>query len=304
MAGTAVEVGLSGKTLGILGLGLMGGSLARAVKQEAAGVRILGWNRSPASRQQADEAGVFDAICADVGDLLRASDLIVLCVPVLVAVDLMAKHAVELAGRGVVVTDVGSTKADVCGELGPVLSSVGCEFVGSHPICGGEQSGFSASDADLYRDAVVVVTPAAHASGLAVRQVEALWSLVGARVLKMAPDLHDRVLARTSHLPHVAAAALVHTVVREASCPVGLSGSGFVDSTRVASGPEGVWHDIIKSNARAVSGEVRALAEELLRVADLVDAGAFTQLQEWFGVARRARADVLAARAKLADGLE
>jgi prephenate dehydrogenase len=294
---------LEGKTLCILGLGLMGGSLARAIRSEVPGARIVGWNRSEGSRLQALESGVFDVVSADVSEVLCEADLVVLCVPVLVAVELMASHAGLIAGRGVVVTDVGSTKADVCSELELMLSAVGCEFVGSHPICGGEQSGFDASSAALYHDALVIVTPGVHVTRVATRQVTGLWRVVGSRVLEMEPAAHDRVLARTSHLPHVAAAALVHAVAREPACQVGMSGSGFVDSTRVASGPESVWHDILKSNASAVADEVRALSAELTSVASWLERGEFDALRDWLGEARQARGEVLAARTRLFDEL-
>ena len=172
-------------------------------------------------------------------------------------------------------------------------------FVGSHPIAGSEKQGLEAASADLYENALTVVAAAPDAPAEAVARVTALWRSAGSRTCRMEPEDHDRLLARTSHLPHVAAAALAKAIGRDSAETVGaFCGTGFYDSTRVASGSIDMWHDILMTNAPAVAEELRAFKLEVERVYDDLQAGRFGDVAQFLERARAARAELLKGRGR------
>jgi prephenate dehydrogenase len=260
------------ETVAIVGLGLMGGSLGLALRGQ--GVRVRGCARREATRADALRRGAVDEAFDDPAAAAEGAGRIVVCVPVRAIPELIRAVRPALR-RGAVVTDVGSTKAHVSALCPPLLEGTGAAFVGSHPIAGSERQGIESARADLYRGALTVVTPLASAPDDAVGQVESLWRSVGSRVLRMEPGDHDRRLARTSHLPHLAAAALAAAVGRadgaEAAAP--LCGPGFRDATRIAEGSADVWIDIVGTNREAVAAELDGLGERLAAMARAVRAG-------------------------------
>lgn len=246
--------------LAILGLGLMGGSLALAVRRREPGRELRVYARREETRARAREAGLADAVCGSPAEAVRGAGLVVACVPVLAIPRLVAEAAPGLA-PGAVVTDVGSTKAWLAREV-PAALGPDAVFVGSHPVAGSERQGLEAAAADLYDGALAVVTPAGGEPPGAVSAVEALWTGAGSRVRRMAPGEHDRLMARTSHLPHLAAALLAHVAARpgDTDGPGAFCGTGFRDSTRVAEGSPGVWMDIVRTNRDALAEETERLA--------------------------------------------
>ena len=183
---------------------------------------------------------------------MRGSDLVVLATPIGQFREILTRAAPALA-PGAVVIDVGSTKARVVAELAPLVPPPGA-FVGCHPIAGSEQRGVSAARADLFRGAVCVITPTGKTATEAVARIRQTWEALGMVVQAMPPEVHDRLLAEVSHLPHVVASALVRAVSGDAEL---LVGPGWADTTRVASGDAALWRDILMSNA----GEVAAALE-------------------------------------------
>lgn len=172
-------------------------------------------------------------------------------------------------------------------------------FVGSHPIAGSEKQGLEAASADLYENALTVVAAPPGVPAEAVDRVAALWRSAGARICRLDPEDHDRLLARTSHLPHVAAAALAKAIGRDCADQVGaFCGTGFYDSTRVASGSIDMWHDILMTNAPAVAEELRAFKLEVERVYDDLQAGRFGDVARFLERAREARAELLKGRGR------
>ena len=241
--------------LGILGLGLIGGSLALALKGKRGAPEVWGCDRKREHVRQALAAGAIARGCRPAE--LPQCDVVVVCVPVLAAVDAIRSLGPRMR-PGTILTDAGSAKARIVREGNRAVAR-GAFFVGGHPIAGTEASGFPAADRFLFRDRSFIVTPARGTNADAVRRVERLWRLAGANpVLRMDPGTHDHVFAYVSHLPHVVAYALVHSVATLPSrVPLGYSAGGFRDFTRIASSNPVMWKDIVLQNRTEV---LRAIA--------------------------------------------
>jgi len=278
------------KKLAIIGLGLMGGSLGLAAKRRRLARQVHGYARRLANRRQAVVHRAVDAAWAQPEDAVRDADMVVLCLPVLEIPRFLRKCRPFLK-PGCIVTDVGSTKAEVVRECRKILAGTGAVFVGSHPIAGSEQSGISAAEATLYDGAVTVVTPVkgTAAEKKAAATVEKLWKGVGSRVIRMTPAEHDRLIARTSHLPHLVAAMLVELLGRLPGQAEALCGPGFRDATRIAAGSEDIWHDIVKTNRASVGQALDGLAGALARVRKLVRRGDFEGLRRFLATSRGTR---------------
>jgi cyclohexadieny/prephenate dehydrogenase len=249
----------------VLGLGLMGGSLGLALRRGRPASFVTGYARRPAVRRYALRHGVVDAVFADPAECVRDADLVVLCVPVRTIPGLAAACAPGLK-PGCVVTDVGSTKAAVVTELRRRLAHCAVHVVGSHPIAGSDQAGIEASMPDLYEGATVVVTRDRSTHPGALARVVGFWKQLGGRPSVMRPDEHDRALAATSHLPHLAAVALVNAVLSGRHRMTRFCGSGFRDATRIAAGSEAVWQDIVETNRATIARELDRFVRELTRL--------------------------------------
>ncbi len=281
----------------ILGLGLMGGSLGLALRARAKhSFQAVGWARRPEVRKAALDRGCVEEVFEQPCDAAAGADLVVLCVPVLAMKNLLALCADSLSPQ-CVVTDVGSTKGDLMRSLPSVLAGRAAGFCGSHPIAGSEQQGIEAARADLYEGAVVIVTPPAPAGALAER-VAPLWQAVGGEVCVMDADEHDRVMARTSHLPHLIAAALSATVGRDraAETIARFCGPGFRDTTRIADGSPEVWRDIIETNREQVGAELEAFETVLGSLRKAVREGNMNEVVSLLADARQKRRDIMARR--------
>ena len=280
--------------ISIIGLGLMGASLAMALRQRGYAGRLVAYARKEQTRAEARERGVVDAVFDDPDAAVKDASLVVLCAPIRACANLAADFAPLLAA-GALVTDVGSTKGWICRQMAGILPPG--VFVGSHPIAGSEKQGMQAASADLYAGALTVVTTHLDVPEEATLRVVALWESAGARTCRMDPQDHDRLLARSSHLPHVAAAALAKAIGRNCADQVGaFCGTGFYDSTRVASGSIAMWNDILQTNAEAVAEELRAFKMEVERVYDELKAGRFAEVATFLERARDAREELLKGR--------
>lgn len=285
------------KKLGILGLGLMGGSLGLAAKRRGLATCVTGFARREEIRKRALEMHAVDMVFAQPEDAVADADLTVLCVPVLAMSELVRRCAPYFPARGVI-TDVGSTKARLVEEMRAVLAGSPAVFVGSHPIAGSERSGIEAARADLYERSVVVVTPAADTPCWAQDRVSEFWTRLNCSVRISDPGEHDRIIALTSHLPHLVAATLVVAVYGEAGDAADFCGGGFRDTTRVAAGSEDVWHDIVKSNQPAVMAALERYGELFERVRGLIAGNDFEGLRRFLAEARVQRQAVVAALEK------
>lgn len=280
--------------IAVLGLGLMGASLAMALRKRGYAGRLVAYARKEATRAEALARGIVDEAYAAPAAAAQAASLVVLCAPIRACADLAAEIAPALK-PGTLVTDVGSTKGWICRRLAGVLPPG--IFVGSHPIAGSEKQGLDAASAGLYENALTVVAVAPGQAEESVARVAALWEAAGSRTCRLSPEDHDRLLARTSHLPHVAAAALAKAIGRDSAATVGaFCGTGFYDSTRVASGSLEMWNDILLTNAPAVAEELRAFKMEVERVYDDLQAGRFAAVADFLERAKAARTELLKGR--------
>ncbi|GDY13885.1 prephenate dehydrogenase [Planctomycetota bacterium] len=241
----------------ICGLGLMGGSLAAALTR--AGRSVLLWHRRPEVAQEAERRG-FGKMIATLSEA-RTAESAVVCTPVSTIPSLVRDIA---AVTRAVITDVGSTKCGLLSELHD-LDAAG-RFIGSHPMCGSHATGLDHADADLYRGRVVITTPTENTDRKALDQIEDMWRVVGARLVRLDPAVHDRAVAVASHLPHLLSSAAA-AGLSDAAAP--LAAGGFRDTTRVAAGDPALWADILLANRGEVVPE---LARTLARLEALRDA--------------------------------
>lgn len=275
------------KRIAIIGLGLMGGSLGLAARRS--GKEVAAYARRAESRQAALDLGVADAVFESPSDAVAGADLVVLCTPILTMPALVKSFRHNLAD-GCIVTDVGSTKTLLTDEIGELLRDSAACYVGSHPMAGSEKNGIEAAASDLYEGATVFVTLESGCHNSESRAVAEFWEAVGSNVVLMTPQAHDEIVARVSHLPHLAASVLMNTVAREDDDIGAFCGPGLRDATRIAEGSELVWHDIVKSNQSAVLAEVEAFSERLEVLKKMLKRQDFEGIREMLRTARENRA--------------
>jgi prephenate dehydrogenase len=203
----------------------------------------------------------------------------------------LAKQFLPALKRGAIVTDVGSVKADVVRELESLVKKAGAHFVGSHPMAGAEKIGVAAARKDLFENAVCVLTPTRKTNKTALKKVEQFWKSLGARVLKLPPELHDVFVSRTSHLPHVVAATLANLVLNPASPKqqAALCATGFRDTTRIASGSPEMWRDIALANRKNISRSVDVFVGELKKFQSALKSGDARAVEKYFATAKQRR---------------
>ncbi|MDR5737780.1 MULTISPECIES: prephenate dehydrogenase/arogenate dehydrogenase family protein [unclassified Caballeronia] len=280
----------------IFGVGLIGGSLARALR-ERAGLRgrVVGVGRSAQSVARALELGVIDeaAACDDDAALARAlegADVVLLAAPVAQTEPLLARIAPFLDGR-TVVTDAGSTKSDVVAAARSALGARIAQFVPGHPIAGRESSGVDAALSELYVDRNVVLCPLEENAPEAVERIVAMWRATGAAVHRMSEAQHDRVFASVSHLPHVLSFALVEQILEapDAQLKFSFAAGGFRDFTRIAASSPEMWRDVCIANRTALLAELDAYTDVLARFRAAIDASDGAALEAAFARSRVAR---------------
>lgn len=276
------------ETVAIAGLGLMGGSLGLALRAHGAVRAVRGYARRQSVRDQALASGAVDGVYASVSEAASIADLVVLCTPVL-TIPALAKEILGALKPGTLVTDVGSTKQWLTNELCSIFADSGVTYIGSHPMAGSEKAGIEAARADLYEGACVLVTPTSPADSDATQRLVAFWESVGSAVTVMSPEEHDRIIARTSHLPHLTAALLMAAVDRDDCHVAPFCGPGFRDTTRIAAGAEDVWHDIVKSNSTAIRHELDVLKEGIDGLCGLLDHGDYEGVRSLLASCRRKR---------------
>ncbi|MEZ6057146.1 MAG: prephenate dehydrogenase/arogenate dehydrogenase family protein [Planctomycetaceae bacterium] len=268
-------------TIVIVGVGLIGGSLARAVREAKLAQRIVGAGRNLERLKEAQRAGVVDDV-ADAPHEVTGADLVIVCTPVDRVVEDVRYWSQSLRMNGLI-TDVGSTKQVICGELEGFDGQTDVEpqddddddfvdavFIGSHPLAGSEKHGWEHSDGTLFRGRRCILTPVPNVRKSSVDELKKFWQLLGMQVDVMTPMQHDRLLAVTSHLPHAAAAAMSLLLTDEI---IPLVATGFRSTARVAGGDPSVWTPIFLSNAEAVLSAIDQFQSELTTLADAIRAG-------------------------------
>lgn len=243
--------------LAVVGVGFLGGSVALAARAQGLAREIVGVGRDRARLDAPLRAGAVDRITTDLADGVRDADVIVLAATVLANERLLA-DLWRAASPAALITDVGSTKAGIVAVAERLGAGQPRAFVGSHPMAGSEKSGYNVARADLFQGATVIVTPTDASEPRAVKGVTSLWESLGARVSALDPDTHDRVVAAISHLPHVAAWALVDAVGRFEAGALAFAARGFKDTTRIAASDPAMWTEILLANRDAIVASLAA----------------------------------------------
>lgn len=278
----------------IFGVGLIGGSLALALKKAGVASHIVGMGRNQDSLNTALSLGVIDEAQTDIAQAMHGADIVVIATPVAQTPEILAAIVPHLKAD-TIITDAGSTKSDIAGyvanagqNLTPALLS---QFVGGHPIAGAEKSGVSAAKADLFFGKNVVLTPNEQTSKQALSKVRALWEATGANVLEMSAEAHDQIFAAVSHLPHLLAFALVDDLANRKNSQqlFDFAASGFRDFTRIAGSSPEMWRDISLANREALLSELEAYQSELKLLQKLLENKDGDGLEAMFERASNAR---------------
>lgn len=274
----------------IIGVGLIGGSLARALRQAGQVREIVGSSRRAEHLQEAVALGVIDRFDTDAARAVEGADMIVVCVP-LGAMESTFRAIAPAVAAAAVITDAGSAKASVVAAARAALGARLPRFVPGHPIAGTEKSGVAASFAELYVNRRVILTPLEETDPAATARVQAMWEAAGAQVQCMGVEHHDEVLAATSHLPHLLAFQMVDTLARMSDEDeiFRYAAGGFRDFTRIASSDPVMWRDICLANARAVLKMLERYRSDLDHLAEAIRAGDGAEIERVFRNAKAAR---------------
>ncbi|ADJ27149.1 prephenate dehydrogenase [Nitrosococcus watsonii] len=274
----------------ILGVGLIGGSLALALKQAKGVGEVVGYERDPFARDKALSLGIVDRAELHLAEALRGADMVVLAAPLGAMEELLQAMAPSLK-PGMVVTDVGSVKGSVVTAARAKLGTRIVDFVPGHPIAGTEKNGPEAAFADLFHLHKVLLTPLPESRAVAVGMVRAMWHQVGAEVIETSISHHDRVLAGTSHLPHILAYTLVDMLAKlgETQEALQFAAGGFRDFSRIASSDPNVWRDICLANKEPLLALLERFRTELHGIGEAIHRNDGAKLAEIFARAKTAR---------------
>ena len=279
--------------------GLLGGSLAMSLSRCLPQVEVMGYAHRASTRRKVRQLGVVKEVTDSLADCVHDADIVVLATPICTFETLFRKMAVHLT-EGCIVTDVGSTKVQVHQWARTYLPR-SVHFVGSHPMAGSEQQGVEFARDDLFNRAACLVTHTGRIDPAVVALVVRLWRTLGCVVTCMTPVRHDRVVANISHTPHAAAVALVHAS-RSEFLPY--AGKGFLDTSRIASGPANVWADIFLTNARQVDRGIETLIRQLRQIQKAIRQGRRSPLEKKLNQARDKRAAMVQDKLKSKELLE
>jgi prephenate dehydrogenase len=266
--------------ISILGLGLIGGSIALALRNRAIRCEISAYDVNGKSLQSALAGGVIDRAEEDAVDAVRGADCVLLALPPQ-ACEMILPSLAPHFEQGACLSDVASVKAPIV-RVAEATLPAGVHFVGAHPMAGRELSGFAAARADLFDRAVCIMTPTRQTDPAALSAVESLWHALGSRTVRYSPEEHDQLVAQISHLPHLVAAALMR-IASPAALKV--AGSGFRDVTRIAAGDAQLWREILRANRSAVADALRLLREELNQFEAVLNDDESDRLKDWLAAA-------------------
>ena len=274
----------------VVGVGLIGGSVAAALRRAGKVRRIVGVGRGRANIERALELKVIDEASDDIAVAVQGADLVLLAVPVQQNDHVLAQLAESLSAQ-TLVTDAGSTKMDYVAAVRRLLPALLAHVVPAHPIAGAELTGVSAAQPGLFVGKNVVLTPLPENDAQAVDRIESMWKACGARVSRMSPEHHDRVFSAVSHLPHMLAYTLVHMIATrpDAQDLFNFAAGGFRDFTRIASSSPEMWRDIASTNRAALLADIEAYQQQLTHLAALIRDADAEQLGKIFETARDAR---------------
>ena len=282
------------RTVAFIGLGLISGSLGRALRASSWNGALTAWGPREASLQRGLELGVIDHYSLELSEVLTTADMVVVGAPPAATGEILKSVVDELSrlNRSPVVTDLASIK-------GHVIDSMACDyanFVPGHPIAGSEHSGVAFADGALFRGREVILTPLPHTAVDATEQVKAMWELTGAYIRQMGVVEHDALLAASSHMPHIVAYALTRALERDASDPMVHGGGALRDMTRIAGSDPLMWTDISVTNRSALLNAIDGFQDEMASLRGLISSADAAGLSEYFAICRahrRAHDDIL-----------
>ena len=286
------------KRVSLIGLGLIGSSLARAMKKHGLAGHVAGTARSAETRAKAFELGYLDSVHDDPASCVKDADLVVICAPLGTYAEIGAAIRDHLA-KGAILTDVGSAKQSVIRDLGPSVPD-GVHLIPGHPVAGTEHSGPEAGFAELFQGRWCILTPPPGSDETAVERLAELWRRTGSNIEIMEPAHHDRVLAITSHLPHIIAYTIVSTATDLADATqsevIKFSAGGFRDFTRIAASDPVMWRDVFLNNREAVLEMLSRFNEDLTALQRAIRWGEGDKLQELFTRTRAIRRGIIDAK--------
>ncbi|MFT5622909.1 MAG: cyclohexadieny/prephenate dehydrogenase [Bacteroidia bacterium] len=246
----------------ILGPGLLGASLAMAVKEHGLAARVVTWSRRPESRAMCLNQSWCDAVFDSPEEAVAGSDLVVICTPVQTIVPLLVQIRPALAAD-TLITDVGSTKSLICREARSALEGHSATFLGAHPMAGSEQAGMEHAQSDLFEKAACILTPLGEASSAAIAKLSSFWETLGMTISIVSPEKHDEIVAHVSHLPHLLASTLCGYLATQDDTWRTLAGRGLRDTTRIASGDPQLWKQILEQNSDEVLRAIEGFEQQL-----------------------------------------
>lgn len=275
----------------IIGVGLLGASIAKACRHEGLAGKVIGFGRNESNLKKAEELEIIDSRSADLKSAVENADLIIMCMPV-GSMAPLAKEFIPWVKKGCHITDVGSVKGPLVKELEEIVQG-SAHYIGSHPLAGGEKSGLSASDKDLFKGARCIITPTASADAEALKKISLMWEKLGMTVDVMDAEEHDQALGAVSHLPHVVAYALINAVAGLKTSGnqeyLLFSAGGLRDTTRIASGDPAMWRDICIHNRTQVLKYIDRFQDALGKIRGYIENEEGEALKEAFKTANEHR---------------
>jgi prephenate dehydrogenase len=272
----------------VIGLGLLGGSITLTVLRSFSGVKTVGYTHRLSTRRKARQLTVATEIADNIRESVSSADLVILATPIHTFEEIFSTISDALP-RGCIVTDVGSTKIFPHRWAAKQLPKT-VHYVGSHPIAGSEQRGVEFARDDLFDRAVCILTTTKKTNRQAMQTLKKFWSDLGCSVKLMTPARHDKIFAGISHLPHIAAAALINA---NSSETLKFAGKGFIDTSRIASGPANIWSDVLLTNANNTIKGIDKIVAELLKLKKAIKSEDKKQIEKLLEAARNKRAALI-----------
>ena len=272
----------------IIGVGLIGGSLAKALKEKNLAKTVFGYGRDRSRLEEAKKLNIIDDYSTQIEKAVNHADIIVIATPVGTFRNIFSEVK-PLIVDDVIISDVGSTKTNIVDIAKEILGDKSQCFVPAHPIAGKEKSGFEASDGNLYIGKKVIITPIEDNSSESIQVIESMWKNVGAEVDFMSPQSHDDLLGMTSHLPHMLAFSLVNYLVDQNPSASIYAGGGFKDFSRIASGDAVMWRDICLQNKDKIITHLRGYQSTVEELIDAIDQEERDKLELLFATAKKTR---------------
>ena len=260
--------------IAIVGLGMMGASLAAALKAKSFNGKIYGYSRNENTCSELIEKNVIDYASVDLIESIKEADIIIMCLPI----DLIIEKTNEIFDYlkpGSILTDIGSTKKEIVDSLDNKFKNSDKFFVGSHPICGSEKSGYQFLNDKLFEGKLTVLCSSKDVSSSVLKKIESFWKIVGSKTIYLDASLHDKKLAVTSHLPHILSSLLIDVFGKYQSDELdeniqNFCGTGFFDVSRLASGSSDIWKDIISTNSKEIIHQLEILEESVKELRELI----------------------------------